>query len=273
MAKTIATAETISDSEPSTSSRSKVKSLSVSYRRLRDALYEFDSDQGGRLSTSEFSIAISAVGLFLSNDDCDMLTVYAVNRCNDKTLNKISIDAFIHSLHQPQSSVGGVAQSVVRYCEASALKKASSGENKASRRNKQSIERDLERKKEKLLSKNRELEAVNRIKEQKARAIKMYLDGRGPDPDGAYGDDDTNFDNVMIEIDENGLPKRDRLVLKRAENDRLEKQRKFLENEIRRKNAEVRRLEREAEVERQRVASGRINNSNESNTSKSILIW
>ena len=48
-------------------------------------------------------------------------------------------------------------------------------------------------------------------------------------------DDDTDFDNVMIEIDENGLPRRDRLVLKRAENDRLEKQRKFLENEIRRK--------------------------------------
>ena len=158
----------------------------------------------------------------------------------------------------------------MRYCEAAALKKASSGENKALRRNKQSIERDLERKKEKLLSKHRELEAVNRIKEQKARAIKMYLDGRGPDPDGAYGDDDTDFDNVMIEIDENGLPRRDRLVLKRAENDRLEKQRKFLENEIRRKNAEVRRLEREAEVERQRVASGRMNGSHESNTSKSI---
>ena len=101
----------------------KVKSLSVSYRRLRDALYEFDSDQGGRLSNSEFSIAISAVGLFLSEDDCDMLTVYAINRCLDRSLNKISIDAFVQSLHQPQSTVGGVAQSVVRYCEASALKK------------------------------------------------------------------------------------------------------------------------------------------------------
>ena len=266
VAKKIAKAEFISESGGDGSGKSnnitrKVKSLSVSYRRLRDALYEFDSDQGGRLSNSEFSIAISAVGLFLSEDDCDMLTVYAINRCLDRSLNKISIDAFVQSLHQPQSTVGGVAQSVVRYCEASALKKASLNDYKSSkRRGRSSVERDLEVKNEQLLTKNRELEAKNRVKERKARAIRMYLDGRGPDPNGGPMDrgDDQDFQNVIIEIDENGLPKRDRLVIKRAENDRLEKQRKFLENEIRRKNAEVRRLEREAELERQRVASEQI---------------
>merc|ERR1712072_1677318 len=168
------------------------------------------------------------------------------NRCTDRSLNKISIDAFVQSLHQPQSTVGGVAQSVVRYCEASALKKASLNDYKSSkRRGRSSVERDLEVKNEQLLTKNRELEAKNRVKERKARAIRMYLDGRGPDPNGGPMDrgDDQDFKNVIIEIDENGLPKRDRLVIKRAENDRLEKQRKFLENEIRRKNAEVRRLE------------------------------
>merc|ERR1712196_172164 len=96
-----------------------------------------------------------------------MLTVYAINRCLDRSLNKISIDAFVQSLHQPQSTVGGVAQSVVRYCEASALKKASLNDYKSSkRRGRSSVERDLE--------------AKNRVKERKARAIRMYLDGRGP---------------------------------------------------------------------------------------------
>jgi len=271
VAKKIAMAETIGESglgggTTSTSGKitRKKKSLSVSYRRLRDALYEFDSDRGGRLSNSEFSIAIAALGLFLSDDDCDMLTVYAINRCTDRSLNKISIDAFVHALHQPQSTIGGVAQSVVRYCEASALRKASLNEQKSSkRRGRSSVEKELEMKKERLLNKNRELEAANRVKERKAHAIRMYLDGRGPDPEGnstnVGGDQD--FKNVIIEIDENGLPKRDRLVIKRAENDRLEKQRKFLENEIRRKNAEVRRLEREAELERQRIASENVGSS------------
>ena len=247
--------------------RTKTRSLSIAYRRLRDALLQFDSDAAGTLSPSEFARAIEAVGMFLSKDDCDMMTMYAQETCATGQ-SLLDIDRFVHALHTPPSSGGGVAQAVVRFCHAAAVKhqhqqarqadRARSGASAASTLRQR--ETELNAANAELARQVRELEHAKQVARRKAEALQHYVAGEGPLPEwvargGGGGEED--FHGVMVEVDPNGVPVRERILQKRAVNERLQTQQRALANEIRRKNAEVRRLESDAEQQRQQQAGAR----------------
>ena len=86
----------------------------------------------------------------------------------------------------------------------------------------------------------------------------QYVAGEGPLPEWFRADQrrgaadrDESFGDVMVEVDDAGLPVRERIIERRAANERLATKRRSLQNEVRRKNALVRRLEGEAEAKQQ----------------------
>ena len=66
------------------------RSLNVTYQRLRDALRRFDSSHeggassNGRLDAIEFRAAVEAIGMFLTPDECDFLTAFALDACGPR---------------------------------------------------------------------------------------------------------------------------------------------------------------------------------------------
>ena len=109
------------------------RSLNVSYQRLQACLKKFDSSggaHGGRLDAIEFRTAIEAVGMYLTEDECEFLTAFALEACppsinsgnrrTTKNTGCVGIREFIAEVLRPgstsASSGEGVAQAVVSFC-------------------------------------------------------------------------------------------------------------------------------------------------------------
>ena len=117
------------------------RSLNVTYQRLRDALRRFDSSHeggassNGRLDAIEFRAAVEAIGMFLTPDECDFLTAFALDTCGprqqgdraggsgdsmSRNTGCVGIREFIEEVLRPSSTAAsraeGVAQAVVRFC-------------------------------------------------------------------------------------------------------------------------------------------------------------
>ena len=257
-------ARQVAGAEGKAGGRPRRRSLSIVLRRFRDALFKFDSSSCGRLSPPEFARAIAAVGLFLTSDDCDLLSTYAKASCSDGAM--VDIDAFVYALHQPPHA-GGAAQAVVRFVQAAVTRREARlarGEQRRGERSERrpnslgARERELEAQSRSLERKLNELSAEKRAARRKEHALKQYVAGEGPLPEWFRADQrrgaadrDESFGDVMVEVDDAGLPVRERIIERRAANERLATKRRSLQNEVRRKNALVRRLEGEAEAKQQ----------------------
>ena len=184
-------------------SRRLFRSLNVAYQRLRECLKRYDSSggaHGGRLDAMEFRAAIESIGMFLSSDDCDFLTSFALETCGPGRKTNtgcVGINEFIAEVLRPDSSskTEGVAQAVVRYCmDVSRRKVASrakaygggSGGGGGGGGDRRAPSPKMARVREQNQEMRRELQSL-KVKQEKwqhkSMEAEQFLEGRGPKPE------------------------------------------------------------------------------------------
>jgi Leucine-rich repeat (LRR) protein len=192
------------------------RSLNVTYQRLQACLKKFDSSggaHGGRLDAVEFRTAIEAVGMYLTEDECEFLTAFALEACSPRvnaesrrtTRNTgcVGIREFIAEVLRPgstsSSSGEGVAQAVVSFCvdlagrKARILNKHGSGQNSARKyASGQSgfegpatgtrSQGEFQTANREMRSQLRSLQKKQKQWESKASEAEQFVEGRGPRP-------------------------------------------------------------------------------------------
>ena len=258
-------------------SRRLFRSLNVAYQRLRECLKRYDSSggaHGGRLDAMEFRAAIESIGIFLTSDECDFLTSFALETCAPASHHQrggagrgntgcVGINEFIAEVLRPDSSSSskaeGVAQAVVRYCMDVSRRKATSrskayGGGGGGGGGHRSSSPQMARVREQNQEMRRELQSLKVSQEKwqhKSMEAEQFLDGRGPKPEWMSlhaPESHAAAGGTTSGTKEGGSHRAREETVFRAKiaHEKLRQKKRLMQQKIRQESARVRRMEMRA---------------------------
>ena len=258
-------------------SRRLFRSLNISYQRLRECLQRFDSSggaHGGRLDAMEFRVAVESVGMYLSPDECDFLTAFALETCGPRQSNIhgpvgntgcVGINEFIAEVLRPGSTSAskseGVAQAVVRYCMDISRRKVSSRNNayggekiRNQKRNEEHGRSNSPSKMSRVRQENQEMRLelqslkISREKwHNKSIEAEQFLDGRGPKPEWMSIQAPESHAGKKNAKKEGHHRQHEETVFRaKIAHEKLRQKKRLMQQKIRQESARVRRMEMKA---------------------------
>ena len=260
------------------------RSLNVTYQRLQSCLKKFDSSggaHGGRLDAVEFRTAVEAVGMYLTDAECDFLTAFALEACSPRVNNDsrrttsntgcIGIREFIAEVLRPgstsSSSSEGVAQAVVSYCvdlagrksrilnshgyvggSAKGYASSQTGFESVSGRGSSKTQGDFQIANREMRAQLRTLQKKQKQWESKAAEAEQFVEGKGPRPkwmrDTASKTKSSGAVSESKEFLNHSMRDREDTVFRaKITHEKLRQKKRLLQQKIRQEAARARRLE------------------------------